>query len=273
MSNVTRLLLKDMEVRLSEIQTGKDPLKEYEQAIVTIHNYLNQVTDSFPDFQGNRYEQIEFYKTLMPRFHGHLIYFIRLYQLESALPTGSPGARKRLMRKELKHVVHYFREHEKEYRYYKTGEEAFDDELFMQQQIPSLFLLDETAGFSDHQLCTPTGIIFAKFFAYERLQEYITGNLKRITGSHAGTAGRLHFKGKKIQIAEVLYAWHYAGAFDEEIKQIAEVLGSAVGLDLSNIYRMKSDLYNRQVVSSYLDHLGKVLRKGLDEDDDRNNLR
>ncbi|MCF3109608.1 RteC domain-containing protein [Niabella sp. CC-SYL272] len=268
------VLLRELEGKLSEVMQHRDVIASSERAIHLIEDYLHDLREIFQSPPVNRTEEIELYKNIGPRIYAHLIYFIRLYRIESALPGGNKKGRRKLFKEEQRVIERYFLANETIYRYFRSADSFRDNELFVfQKRLPVLYI-DESVGLADNRLCTPTGLKFARFIAYERLLDYLVGVLNdNVTTAHR-PAPRFNWTSNKIDLVELIYALCYGGAVNHgklEVKELADFFSVNFGIELPNIYRSKQEMYSRKNTTTFLDFLKKKFRDGMDDADDRYN--
>ncbi len=274
MSKSISLIVTELESRLSEILTGSDILSECQSAIHIVQDYIRRFEEARPDFTGDVNAEIDFYKNLSPRLFSHLIYYIRIYRLESALPDGSRHGKRKLLKKERKEVERYFLDNESAYRYYKSRDSGLDEELFLRKEHLLPLYIDESTGLADQNLCTPTGLRFARFMAYEKLQEYLADADSKYMPASSKPAPKFTWTSNKVDLVELTYALCYSRAVNNgklEVKELAQFFASTFDIDLSNIYRSKNEIYTRRNTTVFLDYLKKKFKEGMDESDDQNN--
>ncbi|MGY3212852.1 RteC domain-containing protein [Mucilaginibacter sp. HD30] len=126
-------------------------------------------------------EEIYFFKHIKPRVYAHQIYEVLLFHLRQHTPAGPAEMIKSYYEDELKQVFRFFRIESFAYEYFKNVATELDHAYFVRDQsrieTPLLDLVDPSPGFS-----TAWDYKFAKFIAYERLQELLIEHLTDFTG-------------------------------------------------------------------------------------------
>ncbi|GGD45802.1 hypothetical protein GCM10011514_07250 [Emticicia aquatilis] len=84
-----------------------------------------------------------------------------------------------------------------------------------------------------------------------------------------GLVGTYQWTDKKIDLVELIYAIHTATSINKgkvELSEIADIFGQVFNKDLSNIYRIYSEIKNRKNPTQYLDTLKESLLEKIDEE-------
>lgn len=273
-------LLHELEDFMAEAIPHVDKVQDAESNMHAAHEFLSRLKVLLSNDALIEDEEIHFFKHISPVFHSYLIYYVRLYKLESVLPAAG-RSKEKLIKRELKTIDAYFVSESTAYRYFKSGGTTLDDELFRLQTQISTICVEESTCFADTSLSTPMGLKFARFIAYERLAIYLTErNAPRLRDTVAQgllpEGVTFHWTDKKVHLQELTYALVYSHSINNgniDVKSLAKLFESIFNIDLSNIYRAKQDMYTRKNTSAYLDFLKKTFKDGVDEADDRNNYR
>lgn len=260
---------------LSELELIQDRLLASRKAIEMVQDYINRLKSFEIDTLSDQPElQIAFYKTVSPAVYAHLFYYVRLYKLEASLPR-SLNVRRKILKKEREWITSYFNIHNSEFQYYNTCDQSLDHEFFIPSEQLPIAILDEATMLVDMQSCTPMGLIFARFIAYNKLEGYLSNCLETKHQQVTCTPHELRWTDKKIHLQELIYALAYSRSInygDINVRNLAQLFGNIFKIDLSYIYRAKQDMYTRKNTSNYLDLLKKKFLKGLDDADDLNNF-
>jgi len=263
-----------------DISNGNDVLVEIKAAIHIVQDYIGQLKALKPArFKEPKWE-VAFYKDISPVFYSFLIYYVRLFTIATELLPPCDSTKK-IYAKELRRIGRYYERQKKMHRYFFLKESSFDHQFFTQQSFLSPLTVYEDAYLADQELCTPIGLIFARFMAYERLHEFLNRNLKNLPQKgepsvYGSGSFEVQWTDKKVHLQELIYALAYSHSINNgniDVKALARVFETVFKTDLSNIYRAKQDMYTRRNVSAYLDFLKQRFREGVDEADDRNNYR
>jgi hypothetical protein len=124
----------------------------------------------------NQLQEVTYFKELSPRFYSCWIFAIASYQLELHRPCGTLETFRGYLEEELKIIQRYFNQNAFYYHYYKSGATELDAVCFVRgAQMESIPISE--IHLTDNDLSTSFDLLFAKFIAYERLQELIISML------------------------------------------------------------------------------------------------
>jgi len=141
--------------------------------------------------------------------------------------------------------------------------------------LPVLELIDPYPGFS-----TPLDHSFAKFIAYERLQELLLELLTDLIsepfpdGKKKEKSKRIKWTGEAINLVEIAYGIWLTGQINNGNASITEIIGwmetnfhAKIGL----AYRRWSAISSRKRISvtKFLDKMKEAILKRLDEENGR----
>jgi hypothetical protein len=171
------LLLKDALNRLHV--SARTPREQSEAAL----DILNRIDSSFKQmvreasFQAAE-DEIRYFKHQRPQLLSHIIYYSKIYHLETAKPPGSLRGLRSHYEKELDKIDVFFSENKDFVQYIRSGATVADTLLFMRNNISYKSVRESTYASLDPQQTTNYDHKAAKLFAYERLQEYLLTQLR-----------------------------------------------------------------------------------------------
>jgi hypothetical protein len=240
-----------------------------EKVLTELRNYIHHYS-----FE-NTTEEIRFYKEVEPSFHARLIYYVRLYQVETCKPMGGNEELVIFYKDEMKRIYQFFTDNKELYRYYRTGAVFLDETYFLPHGAKSQLTVEEYTGILDEQFCTTQGYKMAKLLAYEKLQKYLSETIDGLTSTPKHTfpfKGRFKWTGPKVALTEYLYGLVYSGMINNgqvQVKELAELLQFIFDIDLGNYYRTRQEMYTRKKTAQYLELMLKRYQDGMDEADER----
>jgi hypothetical protein len=120
---------------------------------------------------------------------------------------------------------------------------------------------------ADPEFSTPGDFLFAKFLAYERVQEYLINQLYPSEGKEKRKK-ILNWTGDKINLIEIAYGIYDTAQInhgDVDLIDIVSWLEESLAISLDRHYRIFSEMKNRKSVSPtrYLDHMGEMVKQHL----------
>jgi len=229
------------------------------------------------EFKSND-DEIEFFKTIKPRFHSHLLFYLKVYNIELNRPTGSKSDQSEYLAKEFYKLRLFFESHAAFYHYYRSGETFLDEQYFLRHNNATpiggvqFLYIDADPNFStvyDYQV--------AKILANQLLSGYLNDELSAIelnTEMEVTTIKPvLSWSGSKVALAELLYALYASGVFNNtqaDIKTISAYFCGMFNVKIGNIYKVFEEIRLRKKNrTAFLDSLRHNLIQRMDRDDEQ----
>ncbi|MDO3641525.1 RteC domain-containing protein [Mucilaginibacter sp. L3T2-6] len=267
-----------MEDELGQIAINNpEPLKRMSAALRCIRGYLDLLSNylskhPFADWK----EESHFFKVTKPRFYCHYIFEVALYNLISGRPCGDNEQLRAYYLDELRFAVRSFREHPFLYEYYRLGADELDELYFVRNVEVQSVLLPEVPEL-DRSFSTSGDYLFAKFKAYEMLQEYIAHELANIGKPERSPfirPGRnnepLKWTGEQVNAIEMGYGLWLSGQLNDGNASLADImywLSASLDIDLSRHTRRFDEIKARKLVSQtrFTDQVRDAIRNHIDE--------
>ncbi|PJJ83297.1 RteC domain-containing protein [Mucilaginibacter auburnensis] len=193
--------------------------------------------------------EIAFFKIVKPKFVAEQLYAVELYSLETNRPVGDELALKAYYEFELKHIRRFFEQHRFMHQYYLLDGHELDHLYFVRGAAAPVVITAELPS-SDPEFSTAADYLYAKFIAYERLQEHLAGLLYPSAGTLPAQKKRLPWPGEKtdlIEFAYALYCWLRFKKSERTIVEIIEWLEESFGITLPRHYRRFAEIKMRKV--------------------------
>lgn len=223
-------------------------------------------------------EEIVFFKEQKPEILSRLLYFNKVFQIESKFPNGSNEVIVKYLNNELDSLTYFFNRNLDFYQYYRSRLTMYDEYYFLRGKTDLRLNCD-----SSHFNCDPifsTGYDFkvAKILAYEMLRIYLNKRILDLSKEKdleylqsKVSKSQVNFTGKKIALIELGYALANSGDFNNgciEIKEMMDFLGAVFNIDLGDYYRTYIAIKDRKKDrTSYMTKLIEILEKRMDEND------
>ncbi|MFV0378502.1 MAG: RteC domain-containing protein [Mangrovibacterium sp.] len=273
-----RNVIFELEVKLSKMKEVSDNVTEQlEYAIGHCKLALDKlrslvIEEGFPDPQS----EIQFFKTIKPAAYGRLLYYRLVFNLESKRKKADVSLTKRYLRRSLNKIHEYMEEHHIKVQYYRCGFTHLDEQYFLRGNSEIPIELKSSHQLMDEDFFTWHDHTFSVIMANDMLADYIREEIKNLENpgleQTIGFSPPRQWCGKKIDLAELVYALHYAKVVDcgnISIRELADKVGGLFGIDLGkDIYRMHTELQQRKTErTKFLDFLRSILQQRLDEDD------
>jgi hypothetical protein len=120
-------------------------------------------------------EEIHFFKYEKPRFFALEIFLLEQFTIESQKPLDMELLRT-YYQDELKFVLRFFGQYKFQYGYYLSDATEVDNKYFIRNAGPVSMIMPVLPD-RDPQFSSNADYLFAKFIAYEKLQEFIIKQL------------------------------------------------------------------------------------------------
>lgn len=251
---------KTVKVAFREMTAEVDLLLKKEKLSLTERfNHAMPLVVEFLDFArkerlalgfADKFEEIYFFKFEKPEYYAMKIYVAGWFTLMNGRPKGTAVQLREYYSEELRFIYRFFAQHAFHYQYYRSGMTELDELLFVRGvDVSPVFVLELPE--LDASFCTSGDYLFAKFMAYERLQELIISELDKLDGSVvgvvAGAVGRvggsvvagsgkvLDWTGEVINLVELGYALYVSGQIGGGKASLADIfrwLESSFGVEI-----------------------------------------
>ncbi|HVW94402.1 MAG TPA: RteC domain-containing protein [Mucilaginibacter sp.] len=258
--------------------TEKEPVKRLSRALQEIRSACAELRDKalsapFPSAAL----EINFFKTIKPKFYALRIFHIELYHLDANKPAGTRELLLRFYRQELSFIERFFHLHHFLYRYYKAGLTEMDELYFLRgAQLPAV--LEPELPDADPEFSTAQDHLFARFIALEALQQEIILRMSGLDGTlvPAGPdqpvpVPALKWTGSKVNLVELVYGLYYTGQLNHgqaEVVEIAAHLEQVFGFALKDAHDTFGDIRDRKKLSPahFLESMAAAIQARKDED-------
>ncbi|HEY9125433.1 MAG TPA: RteC domain-containing protein [Bacteroidales bacterium] len=263
--------LKTIESEFSNI------LKISERSIVCISACLKELKDfvsqnKFP----NQEAEILFFKETKPAIYSKLIYFIKIFNIESKRPNGSDESQKRYLQNELNKLEKFFAENLEFYQYMRNKLVYLDDKYFVRGKYDLHLYLDTFYFDADPAFSTSHDFKVAKILANDLLCVYLKTELalidrKEFKRTDQVRKSKYAWTDPKIALVELIYALQACNSINNgliDIKEIALFVEAVFDIDLGDFYRTYLEIKQRQNPSKFLDALKTALLKKIEQDDE-----
>ncbi|WP_158826958.1 RteC domain-containing protein [Mucilaginibacter lacusdianchii] len=279
------MIIEFSKVRLTQLEEDVDLFNEMGiPAVQKVTGIINAVRQAVKELKEqlklssftNAGEEIQFFKGIKPYFIAIQLYTIELFKIENDKPSIDSDAISIYYQQELRYIRQFFDKHQFIYQYYLLGGNELDASYFIRGKEVSGLLLPDGPDI-DPLFSTAADYLFAKFIAYERLQEYLVGKLNDQTHQEIRSSGKdrsrtLKWTGDKSNLVEFAYGLYDTMQINEGDLSIAELIGwleESFNINLTRHYQIFSEIKNRKSVSRtrFLDHARMMLTQHMEEGD------
>ncbi|MGV0926670.1 RteC domain-containing protein [Empedobacter sp. ULE_I145] len=226
----------------------------------------------------NEAKEIEFFKMLKPQILGKLIYYNKLYRIETSCPVNNGKMYHTYFSNHLTELKIEFREHicnSHFYRYYRSGRMDKDSEYFKRGQINYLDGLNSYVFEIDPQFSTYYDYKVARIIANDLLYAYLLTKISPEENpdtffQNTDDIKELSWTDSKNALIELMYALYASGAISggkvgiRKLTAISQVLFRISLTDVHHAFhRMKTRAGSRTL---FLDQLKQALEEYMDKD-------
>ncbi len=272
--------LKELESELKQIESDiPDILKRSEKSIYCISNCLRKLKEYIRQnaFQSKD-DEILFFKEIKPHIYSKLIFFVKVFNIESKRPNASDKSQKKYLLNELDKLEKFFTDNLEFYQYMRNKMVYLDDKYFVRGKHDLHLYIDTFYFDADPDFSTSHDFKVARILANDLLCVYIKTELSAIERKEYITnrqpqiiKGKYVWTDSKISLVELIYAIHASGCINRgsvDIKELALFVESVFCIDLGDFYRTYLEIKNRQHPPKFLDSLRDGLLKKIEQQDD-----
>ncbi|NLA48274.1 MAG: hypothetical protein GX876_02295, partial [Bacteroidales bacterium] len=129
---------------------------------------------------GNEADEIHFFKEIKPQLFCKLIYYRKIYNIESIRPNGSDHAQINYIERELDSLKIFFDRNIDFYKYYRSGSTYLDRHYFLRGKPDIQMTLESFYFERDPKFSTACDFKVAKILANELLRIYLNEELLKL---------------------------------------------------------------------------------------------
>ena len=279
MKELANNILAQIEVDISEIDLyGYDIIETSLSMVHKLQTVLDELrvkiqTYIFP----TKEDEILFFKTKKPELLGRLLFFYKIYKIETQCPNGSNDVIRSYINSELDNLTYFFNRNLDFYQYYRSHSTVYDEYYFIRGKADLRLCTDSAQFDKDPTFSTGYDYKVAKIIANEMLRIYLNKRIVKLETDNQieDSMQRLNkynfrFTGKKVFLIELGYSLVSSGDINNgnvEIKEMMNFLSTIFHIDLGDYYASYIAMKERKDRTAYLHHLIDCLTKRMNEDD------
>mgnify|MGYP003251603765 CR=1 FL=1 len=274
---------------LSEIDLEIDEIDLYgydiiETSLSMVHRLQTVLSDLRTKIQTyvfpTKEDEILFFKVQKPEILGRLLFFYKIYRIETQCPNGSDEVIKGYISRELDNLTYFFNRNLDFYQYYRSHSILYDEYYFVRGKSDLRLCTDSAQFDKDPNFSTGYDYKVAKIIANEMLRIYLNKRLVKLE-TNTQVEDNLQkclkypfrFTGKKVFLIELGYSLVSSGDINNgnvEIKEMMNFLGTVFQVELGDYYAAYIAMKERKKArTAYLSRLQESLVKRMDEDDSK----
>ncbi len=282
MKELLENILSEIDVEIDEIDLyGYDIVENSLSMVHRLQAVLNDLktklkTYSFPAKE----DEITFFKTQKPEILGRLLFFYKIYRIETQCPNGSDDVIRSYINRELDNLTYFFNRNLDFYQYYRSHSTLYDEYYFVRGKSDLRLCTDSAQFDKDPNFSTGYHYKVAKIIANEMLRIYLNKRLVKLE-TNTQVENNLQkclkypfrFTGKKVFLIELGYSLVSSDDINNgnvEIKEMMNFLGTVFQVELGDYYAAYIAMKERKKDrTAYLSRLQDSLVKRMDEDDSK----
>jgi hypothetical protein len=224
-------------------------------------------------------DEIQFFKYDKPAFICEQFYAMEIFTIETARPQNDVILLKTFYEQELKYISRFLEQNKFLYAYYQNDMQALDHLLFVRGAKPSDIPVPDIIGL-DPAFNTCCDNLFAKFMAFDRLQEYLLAELCAL--EHPSSTANIPvindkpdttWTDSKVDLIELGYAIQSRGSVNRgkaDVKLIMTALEYAFNINTGNYYAVfqQNIRIRKKSRTVYIDKLKDALDGRMDDSDE-----
>jgi len=255
-----------------------DLIKKAQKSTLRIKNALTQLKAFCVQYTfADEAEEIHFFKKSKPELFSKLIYYVKIFNIESRRPTGSQEIQEDYLKHELEKLTSFFSNHLEFYQYYRMDSTYLDDRYFTRGKEDLHLYQDSLMFYVDPDFSTSHDYMVAKIIANDRLEVFLKTELDALSikannpnWGHIGDfVQNLQWTDSKTSLVELIYALYAAGVLNNghcEIRELSAFFEQAFNVRFTDVYHTYIEIKIRSTPTKFLDSLKSALLRKMEED-------
>lgn len=273
---ILKKLYDELDILEVEIE---DVLEKAEKGIKLTKETLKKIRNHVVknEFKAVK-DEILFFKIEKPRLYSKLIYYVKLFTIESKRPRGSNKSQIKYLNEHIERLQVYFHENLDFYHYYRRGATYLDKQYFLRGEADIRLFPDNFHCLTDDEFSTSHDSTVATILAYDLLIVYLKQEIDKLENNGNGMdlqllqqQSNIIWTSQKVNLIELIYALHSTDVINNgkvDIKDIARVVERIFKIDLGDYYRAFLEIRMRKNGrTKFLDLLKENLEKRMNEID------
>ena len=272
-------ILEQVEDDISEIDLyGYDIIETSLSMVHRLQAVLNDLRTKIQSYVfSTKEDEILFFKTQKPEILGRLLFFYKIYRIETQCPNGSNDVIRSYINRELDNLTYFFNRNLDFYQYYRSHSTIYDEYYFIRGKADLRLCTDSAQFDKDPNFSTGYDYKVAKIISNEMLRIYLNKRIVKLETDNQIEDNLqkclkypFRFTGKKVFLIELGYSLASSGDFNNgnvEIKEMMNFLSTVCQIDLGDYYAAYIAMKERKNRTAYLHHLIDCLTKRMGEDD------
>lgn len=223
-------------------------------------------------------EEIFFFKHIKPQIFSKLIYYVKLFNMESKRPRSSSKFQVKYLNNQINKLQVFFNDNLEFYHYYRRGATSLDEQYFLRGKSDLRSATDFFNFYVDEDFSTCQDGTVATIMAYDMLIVYLQQEIEKLENNNDNQninlmkeSSKLFWTGNKTELIELIYALQSSGAINSgtaDIKEIASLFEQIFNIDLGNYYHTFIEIRARKgSKTKFIEKLEEALKRRFEESD------
>lgn len=223
-------------------------------------------------------EEIFFFKHIKPQIFSKLIYYVKLFNIESKRPRSSSKFQIKYLNDQINKLQVFFNDNLEFYHYHRRGATSLDEQYFLRGKSDLRTTTDFYNFYVDEDFSTCQDGTVATIMAYDMLIVYLQQEIAKLENyndnqniSLMKDSSKLFWTGNKTELIELIYALQSSGAINSgtaDIKEMATLFEQVFNIDLGNYYHTFIEIRARKgSKTKFIDKLEEALIRRFEESD------
>ncbi|MEO6189614.1 MAG: RteC domain-containing protein [Saprospiraceae bacterium] len=243
-------ILKNHDHELSRVRTTKELDPELVQESIRISiRYLNELKKEFLSTRRLTDDiEINFFRFVKPKILSKIIYFSKLRNLLDQSKLTSIERNPKPFNKAIDKIKEFAHFNAHFIHYIDSKDKSLDPIYFMRYRDIHLEFDEAYCIELDQDFTTGFDILLSIYLANKELKSDIISifqNKDQILRSESNLSSRLKWTGSKIDLVEIIYAFHCSAQVNSgnaSLTEISETFQKAFNIELGDIYRIFSQI-------------------------------
>jgi RteC protein len=261
---------------LGQLQTDDNELVATKNRLSYIRATLSELQQQVAalGFEGEQ-EEIEFLKTVLPRFTSLQYLYAEWLHVLSRKPKGSPRNLLQHYLCFIRQADHFIDNHYDFYQYYQLQLSGSDGQYFLRH-----IQAENTAHLpmADPQFSTEVSDLFGRFIALDLLREQLLQKIRDMNGfpvldswQEPFTGRRLQWTGNRTNLVEIIYGIYYNGQLNHgqaTLNDIIRLMEDVFQIELKQVHRDFGNIRDRKRLSPthFLEQMQQSIREVVEQD-------
>ncbi len=276
-------IIKELDCNLEKLESEtEDILHKAERGIKITKQVLEQLRGLVVNQHFKKASsEVIFFKNVKPQVYSKLIYYVKLFNIESKRPRSSNKSQTKYLNKHIDKLQNYFNDNIEFYHYYRRGAITLDEQYFMRGKADIRLYTDSFHFFTDKQFSISHDATVATILAYDMLIIHLKTEIDKLENNNSMEitnspnqilSSKLFWTGSKTDLIELIYALQSSGSINSgtaDIKEIASVCEQVFNIDLGNYYHTFIEIRSRKSNNTkFIDNLKESLQKRIEDSDE-----